>query len=68
MTFADLDISLSVKGLKNIPTNLYENNFTFTVGQSRYHCPSFIASFLSPRICRLQSNYPLRPKQPWKVR
>jgi hypothetical protein len=31
-----------------------KKNFTFIVGDHRSDCPSFIASFLSPRICHLQ--------------
>jgi hypothetical protein len=49
-----VEINLSAKGLGNLPRNVYENDFTFIVGDYRYDCPSFIASFLSPRICDLQ--------------
>jgi hypothetical protein len=55
-TFSGVEITLSAKGFRNLPRNAYENDFTFIVGESRYHCPSFIASFLSPRICCLQRN------------
>jgi hypothetical protein len=51
-----VELTLSAKGLRNLPSNVYSNDFTFIVGESRYHCPSFIASFLSPRICHLQMN------------
>jgi hypothetical protein len=56
MAETGVEINLSAKGLANLPRNVYENDFTFIVGESRYHCPSFIASFLSPRICHLQAN------------
>jgi hypothetical protein len=49
-----VEISLSTKGLGNLPRNVYENNFTFIVGDHRYDCPSVIASFLAPRICDLR--------------
>jgi hypothetical protein len=49
-----VEISLPAKGFRNLPTNLYQNDFTFIVGENRYVCPSFLASFLSPRICDLQ--------------
>jgi hypothetical protein len=41
-----------------LPKNVYENDFTFIVGENRYYCPSFVASFLSPRICDLQKKDP----------
>jgi hypothetical protein len=53
-----VEISLSAKGFRNLPRNVYENDFTFIVGESRYYCPSFIAAFLSPRICNLQMKDP----------
>jgi hypothetical protein len=55
---ADLEIGLSAKGLGNLPRNVYEDDFAFLVGDRVYRCPSFVASFLSPRICRLQTNDP----------
>jgi hypothetical protein len=55
-TLPGVEIKLSAKGLGNLPANVYENDFTFIVGENHYHCPSFLASFLSPRICRLQMN------------
>jgi hypothetical protein len=48
------EVSLSAKGLANLPHNVYENDFTFGVGDDRYKCPSFVAAFLSPRLCSLQ--------------
>jgi hypothetical protein len=48
-TRSKITIGLSAKGIKNIQ-NKY-NDFTFVVGSRRYHCPSFIAQFLSPRVC-----------------
>jgi hypothetical protein len=53
-TFSGIEITLSTTGFRNLPRNVYENDFAFIVGESRYYCPSFIASFLSPRICCLQ--------------
>jgi hypothetical protein len=50
----DLQVALSAKGLANIPRNIYENDFTFILGEDKYQCPSFIAAFLSPRIVQLQ--------------
>jgi hypothetical protein len=43
-----VEISLSAKGFRNLPRNVYQNDFAFIVGQNRYYCPSFIASLLSP--------------------
>jgi hypothetical protein len=53
-----IELALSAKGLGNLPKNVYENDFTFIVGETRSDCPSFIASFLSPRICDLQKSDP----------
>jgi hypothetical protein len=53
--FTGVEITLSAKGLGNLPRNIYDDDFTFIVGKSHYHCPSFLASFLSPRICDLQT-------------
>jgi hypothetical protein len=44
---------LSTRGLANIPESESRNDFDFVVGNSRYHCPSLIADFLSPLLCRL---------------
>jgi hypothetical protein len=55
---AEVEIGLSAKGLGNLPRNLYENDFKFIVGDTEYRCPSFVACFLSPRICSLQRNDP----------
>jgi hypothetical protein len=52
--WSEVQVGLSAKGLANIPGNIYENDFTFIVGEDRYQCSSFIASFLSPRIGQLQ--------------
>jgi hypothetical protein len=54
----EIEIGLSAKGLGNLPRNVYENDFTFVVGDSQYCCPSVVACFLSPRICDLQRNDP----------
>jgi hypothetical protein len=47
-------VHLSSRGLANLGNNVYENDFTFVVGEERYQCPSFIATFLSPRIAQQQ--------------
>jgi hypothetical protein len=47
--------SLSVKGLQRLEQVNHEKDFTFIVGDERYRCPSFVAEFLSPRICSLRS-------------
>jgi hypothetical protein len=48
-----VDVSLSAKGLLNIPRNIIDNDFTFIVGSASYTCPLFAACFLSPRIISL---------------
>jgi hypothetical protein len=48
-------LSLSTKGLANVPINESRNDFEFVVGDTTYHCPSLIADFLSPRIAQLHS-------------
>jgi hypothetical protein len=53
----ELQVGLSAKGLANIPRNIYENDFTFIIGEDRDQCPSFIAAFLSPRIGQLQISH-----------
>jgi hypothetical protein len=45
------NISLSSKGLRNIPCQESRNDFDFIVGDNHYHCPWFVAAFLSQRIC-----------------
>jgi hypothetical protein len=49
-------VSLSAKGLQNLPRSQYENNFTFVVGESRYCCSLVVAHFLSPRLCHLHTS------------
>jgi hypothetical protein len=49
-----ISVSLSAKGLTNLAINNYKNDFTFYVGGKEYICPSFVAEFLSPRICSLR--------------
>jgi hypothetical protein len=53
-----VELSLSAKGLLNLPANIAENDFTFIVGTERYKCPKFIAGLLSPRIAALQAGDP----------
>jgi hypothetical protein len=45
-----MHIGLSAKGLARRMPNLYDNDFTFLVGAEEYVCPTYIATFLSPRI------------------
>jgi hypothetical protein len=47
-------LTLSTKGLANIPWNNYERNFKFKVGAAEYCCPSFIAELLSPHVSSLR--------------
>jgi hypothetical protein len=49
-----LKLSLTAKGLAILPSSIYKNDFTFMVGGHKYECPSIIAEFLSPAICRLR--------------
>lgn len=44
------DVSLSAKGLMNIPRTIIDHDYTFIVGSTRYECPLFVACLLSPRI------------------
>jgi hypothetical protein len=53
-----ISVAFSAKTLRTLPQNVYENDFTFIVGEARYQCPSFVASLLSPRLCRLQAADP----------
>jgi hypothetical protein len=46
-------ISLSLKGLSNIPDHQEMRDFRFIAGHHRHLCSQFVASFLSPRIGRL---------------
>jgi hypothetical protein len=45
-------VSLSSKGLTNIPRLESRNDFDFIVGENHYLCPWYVAAFLSPKICR----------------
>jgi hypothetical protein len=47
-------VVLSTKGLKRVNQGLYENDFTFVLGDEKYRCPGLIAEFLSPRISSLR--------------
>jgi hypothetical protein len=44
---------LSAKGLRNVHAR--ENDFTFVVGSEHYHCASYVAEFLSPRVSEMRS-------------
>jgi hypothetical protein len=45
---------LSVRGLENVKTGDWSDDFTFIIGDHRYRCPSSVAQFLSPRVSKLQ--------------
>jgi hypothetical protein len=55
MTGSPIRLSLSSKGLQRIENVKHEKDFTFIIGDERYSCPSFVAEFLSPRVCCLRS-------------
>jgi hypothetical protein len=46
---------LSSTGLANVPLKELRNDFEFIVGDTIYHCSSFIADFLSPHIAALHA-------------
>jgi hypothetical protein len=48
-------LSLSSNGLHHLNHGRYENDFTFFVDGAAYCCPLFVAEFISPRLCSLQS-------------
>jgi hypothetical protein len=48
-------LSLSVNGLQRLKTVHRESDFAFVVGGEHYFCPSFVAEFVSPRVCALRS-------------
>ena len=52
------DIFFSTKGFKNIPTNLFDNNFTFRFNDRKYKSNIFYACFISPKISRLVQTDP----------
>jgi hypothetical protein len=51
---SETKFALSARGLANIPETELTNDCEFVVGDSHYHCPSLIADFLSPLLCRLR--------------
>jgi hypothetical protein len=51
-------LTLTSRGLENIPQSQDRNDFTFLVGDVRYSCPSFVAEFLSPKLCSLHETDP----------
>jgi hypothetical protein len=53
-----LELGVSAKGLGNLRENVFEQDFTFIIGNDRWQCASFIAAFLPPRIAALQGNDP----------
>jgi hypothetical protein len=58
LTETGVEISLSMKGFRKLPRNVYENDFPLIVGENRYYSPSFLASLLTPQICDLQKKEP----------
>ena len=52
------DLRLSSKGLKNVPMELHEGDFVFTVGDQNHKCNLIVAEFLSPKISRLRKADP----------
>jgi hypothetical protein len=46
-----VSVALSATGLTNIVLNSSEKDFTFYIGEYHSACPTFIAEFLSPRLC-----------------
>jgi hypothetical protein len=44
--------------MKNIPRAEHRSDFAFLVGDVRYSCPSFVAEFLSTRVCELHEADP----------
>jgi hypothetical protein len=45
-----LKLSLTAKGLQNIPQSKAVRDFAFVVGDTRYFCPWFVADFLSTKV------------------
>jgi hypothetical protein len=45
-----MQVTLSTEGLRRRTPNVYDDDFTFIVENQEYHCPTYIATFLSPRI------------------
>jgi hypothetical protein len=48
----------TTKGLANLSKAHVESDSTFLLADPRYHCPWFIAEFLSPKVCSLRSADP----------
>jgi hypothetical protein len=53
VSMRDLRLALTAKGLANIPQHAHRNDFDFIIGDVHYLCPSYVADFLSPKICQL---------------
>jgi hypothetical protein len=53
-----MTIALSSSGLQKTNADRYPKDFTFAVGSSQYHCPMFIAEFVSPRVSTLHDSDP----------
>jgi hypothetical protein len=51
-------VTLSAKGIANLPISQDEPQFTFLVGDATYSCPLVIADFLSPLVARLHTHDP----------
>jgi hypothetical protein len=48
-------VNAGAKGLRNIQLSPATSEFCFSVGNSLYPCPSYVADFVSPRIARFHS-------------
>jgi hypothetical protein len=48
MSHDEAVLTLSARGLGNIPQSKVEKNFVFLIGGTPYDCPWFVADFLSP--------------------
>jgi hypothetical protein len=58
MSAKDHTISLTSKGLANLPRNKDRDTFAFLVGSARYSCAPCVADFLSPKLSALHKTDP----------
>jgi hypothetical protein len=49
------ELNITARGLRNLNKSMIKNDFTFIVGDHHYHCPWFLAEFLSHRVSQLGS-------------
>lgn len=47
-------LNLSADGLKRVAAQQLAKDFTFVVGEKKYHCSSIFAEFVSPKIAKLR--------------